>query len=427
MPSVSNRSQIASLDDIADIHLSLFLCSTTVSPILLQSLQEKHEASLVGCCWKSVARHSKKVKTEVGWEAVASRVLLWVLPQVFFQLMSVYMEPPYFVVDMHADGVVGRGTCMQADGRLSSWLVLGYIWLAVLMVTLMYQAHSSRSLPSLFNETKDIFGATMTTIAIAFLGLGIAAVANSPSTPPSVNYIIWTTTNLSSTLNSSLRIVVPKLRMIWRGETVVVSRLLSDHKQRVMKDNMLYERRVSQVSSMFEDDSNVPLPINPWTLGSITDSGDRHIPSIDSSISSEEQKGPLRRRSKVVVGEDEAPSRYLFLKLLNMQQSLARLNATVISGRKVSVDDWERLRDKSFNLASTFRNEVKFTWDENRIFRRARRKRGNSSGDDSSMSEEVGITVEAGGLLDESLSDDGESCGDAVQVCGHPGSTYNLP
>lgn len=335
---------------------------------------------------------------------------MWVLPQLVFQICRLTLGPSVYGVDWHPDGSIGRCLC-RTEGGFSVWGTLGYITLCLLMLTLMVQAYHTRSLPSLFNETKDIYDATVITVAIVSLGLGIAAVTNGPSTSPDVYYLIWATINLSSTLNSTLRIVGPKLRMIWRGEHVVVSSLLSDHKARVMEDDRLYVLKSTNSiipEACGQDDSNGEVgSYKPWsaTMESVPTAS-----AVSSSTTSTRRRRANKHHEKIVIAEDAAPTKRLLLDLVEIQQNLECVNRNVMSGKQVSIQSWENLRDHTLTLAKTFTNEVEFSWEEKRLSRnktsrkkkrRSRRLSGNDSSEDSSGSERSSCIVSLESMLDD--------------------------
>lgn len=49
------------------------------------------------------------------------------------------------------------------------------------------------------------------------------------TTSPDVQYTIGVLAALAMVLNTSLKLVLPKLQMVWRGETIVVNKLFADH------------------------------------------------------------------------------------------------------------------------------------------------------------------------------------------------------
>jgi hypothetical protein len=101
------------------------------------------------------------------------------------------------------------------------------------MVLLLFMAQTTSQLPSLFNETKVIFETALSSIVLLVLGLGVIVVTDDPETTPSVTYLVIVVWTLSIALNMSLRIMMPKLRMVWRNEKVIVSKLVSDHAKSV--------------------------------------------------------------------------------------------------------------------------------------------------------------------------------------------------
>lgn len=115
--------------------------------------------------------------------------------------------------------------------RLLSLVDFGFYLIIVMNILLMIVAQASKRLPSLFNELEMISGMSWTSFVVLLIGVTILIVTGSPTTPPDVTFVIWVMVILSITLNSSIRLLYPKLRMVWNGETVLVSKLVTDHKK----------------------------------------------------------------------------------------------------------------------------------------------------------------------------------------------------
>ena len=131
-------------------------------------------------------------------------------------------------IEFNDDKSKGRTICSCGHSTGASIAFYSYIYFGVTIILLLIMAQATSRFPSLFNETHVIFGSTVTTVVIVALGAGVILVTNDPTTSPAVEYIVKVFVCLSITLQTSYRIMIPKLRMIWNGENVIVSKLVSD-------------------------------------------------------------------------------------------------------------------------------------------------------------------------------------------------------
>ena len=176
---------------------------------------------------------------------VAIVVTLLCLPQAILQILSLTLQPQHLTVDMNSDESEGRKTCQGqgVNGAKNDILNYCYACLALLVVGLLVVAHHARLLPSLLNESRVIYDTTVTTFLLAVLGFGVVQVTNAPTSPPDVPYLVWVIVVLATTVNASVRIMYPKLTLVWSGQTVLVSKLVADHR---LKQNERRQRQQHQ-------------------------------------------------------------------------------------------------------------------------------------------------------------------------------------
>jgi hypothetical protein len=203
---------------------------------LLSEFYETPISSVFGKVIRFLAcagKRTNSLKATVTNRQLATAVFVLTLPQVFIHTFALIFQPRRIEIMYTDDASVGRQQC-GSDGR--DWLTLvdfGYYTIFLMNIVLLVVAQGSKRLPSLFNEMQMIVGMSWTNFIVLLIGITILVVTNTPSTPPDVSYIIWAMVILSITLNSSIRLMYPKLRMIWNGETVLVSKLVTDHKKTV--------------------------------------------------------------------------------------------------------------------------------------------------------------------------------------------------
>lgn len=290
----------------------------------------------------------KKFRKAVSWEQVAIRVALFVGPQVVLQLGSLILQPATVRIGFNSDGSIGRPFCARNEQTWLTFAAYGYVCFGILVLVLLGTAHQTRGLPSLFNETRDIFDSTLGTVVILILGIGIMQVTSGPDSPasPAVNLLIRETLILTSTLNATLRVILPKLKMIWRGETVLVSKLMNDHKQSVLSKDMLYLKRKTQQTMSGASDSSVQFR-------------DDSLPARGS----EEFQDCIACKNTIVVKRDEAPDKNLVLRMFAAQAKLTQVTERIMTGSVVPEEEWIQLRQSSTRLSQLFQNEVEFYWE----------------------------------------------------------------
>ena len=112
-------------------------------------------------------------------------------------------------------------------------------------------ARQSQDLPSLFNEATVIFDVTLVSVIILAVATIVIIMTKGASTSPTVQYIIGVLGTLAMILNASVKLVVPKLQMVWRGDIVVVTKFISYHQKE--------KRKKPSIIIYNEDD----LPVDP--------------------------------------------------------------------------------------------------------------------------------------------------------------------
>jgi 7 transmembrane sweet-taste receptor of 3 GCPR len=178
------------------------------------------------------------VKQQITQFQLALVVALFTLPQLVIQLVAVIFQPQKRVIVFNADESVGRATCDSGMGAARDLITYSFALLVLLVIILLLMAHSGRKLPSLFNETHVIYDSTFLSMVVICLGAAVIALTSGPDFSPDVEYFMSLVLILSITLNSAVRIVMPKLRMVWRGEVVIVSKLVTDHHRKAREKQM---------------------------------------------------------------------------------------------------------------------------------------------------------------------------------------------
>jgi len=400
----------------------LWRINTLISPLLLKKMDVETPWTPIrkvlnklscGLISDKSRPQPSKMHAEVSEKLLAAYVAIMVAPQVVLQILVVFLQPRRRVIDFNSDESTGRAVCRTEEDLtisqdISCW---GFAIFALEMVFLLTMASKSRSLPSLFNESKTIFDSTFTSVVVIILGVAIIAVTNDPETSPSVSYLVKLFVVLSITINTSVRIVMPKLGMMWRGETVIVSQLVLNH-QRTLRssesairssiqlskfdsvassggggrggvnlyDSGLMASNHSRLASKLSElDQNSQKESAAFDATQTTEEGDGEGADEDNAKAPEPRVSFLsqtaekyetkrgakdRKRTGIVVSSDEAPSRRLLLKMVDLQEQYNRVTQQIMSGTSVSQRDWEKVRFVTARVGRLFENDVSFAWEE---------------------------------------------------------------
>lgn len=231
----------------------LWRINAVISPLLLLTL-EKEQTFSTRCVHflskMTTCRNRQKLRCKVTDAQLARVILLWASPQILLQILNWTLTPDEAQIIFNEDLTTGSTVC---SGMYNTHVVdiLSVVLLVVQFLAMWIVATQSQELPSLFNEAAVIFDVTLVSVIILTVATIVVIMTNGPSTSPSVMYIIGVLGTLAMVLNASLKLVLPKLQMVWRGETVVVTKLISDHQRE--------QRKKSSVIIYNEND----LPVDP--------------------------------------------------------------------------------------------------------------------------------------------------------------------
>ena len=224
----------------------LWRIHAVISPLLLEHLSKgkrgvvaKFVAALTYVSFKvnnmftvrksNMRRSTMGLKQQISAFQLACVVGLFAFPQVIIQVLALIFQPQTRVIQFNDDESVGRATCSSGVSAAADLVNYGFLVLLLLVVILIVMAHSSRKLPSLFNETHVIYDSAFLSMVLLCLGGAVIALTDSPTASPDVEYLISIVLVLSITLNSGVRIMLPKLKRVWKNEIVIVSKLVTDH------------------------------------------------------------------------------------------------------------------------------------------------------------------------------------------------------
>jgi hypothetical protein len=242
----------------------LWRINAVISPLLMRTLRQKKslpsrmmESIRGGSSWdltsrsrsrsrptsngrRSMFQKSKNFRKQVSPRQLALVVAFFTLPQVVIQFLSFTLQPQSLMIQFSEDQSEGRVMCDSGYDMKASLRDYGFWVFLLLAFLLLFMAQATSQLPSLFNESKIIYESAVFSTFILVLGLIVILIVDDPDTSPAVGYVVCVVWTLSIALNTSLRIMLPKLRMVWRDEKVVVSKLVSDHAKSVRQEDERY-------------------------------------------------------------------------------------------------------------------------------------------------------------------------------------------
>ena len=221
----------------------LWRIQAVISPLLIRKLhQERSFANRFGnvmsdvtscSCMKWGGRNDSRSspRRTVTSHQLARVVALFTLPQVILQVVGGILNPDAVTIDFNENESVGRQICESRVDPWQDFRTYSVILLLLLFIVLLAVSYACRQLPSLLNETSSISNSTIESLIALIIGFAVIAITDAPTTSPDISYLVSVLMVLTLTLNSTWRIMLPKLRMVWRGETVVISKLVSDSRR----------------------------------------------------------------------------------------------------------------------------------------------------------------------------------------------------
>ena len=269
------------------------------------------------------------IRREVTNSKVVMIVAFWILPQVILQSLAVALQPLNKTVEFNDDESIGRCVCDNDVERKKSIHLYSLCLLAVLVLALLIMAHVARQLPSLLNESSVIYDSTVTSIILAILGAGVITVTNDPTTSPGTSLLYWSISSylcvsilfsfsnwlllflssltdveyliyviliLSITLTFCVRIMMPKLHMVWNGQVVLVSKLVSDHRQSLQNSTRASDKNsIMHGVTGFDPSNGATTPYHSGSGGSGLNSSTNSAPN--SSLIRQDTNGEISERT----------------------------------------------------------------------------------------------------------------------------------
>ena len=216
----------------------LWRIQAVISPLLKKKMNSepgfgKGLEWIVGRFMSLIGRDGsqRRIRRTVSGSQLGQVIALFTLPQVIMQVVGYLLDPDQQVVEFNDDESTGRMVC---ESRLEPWTsfrMYSVFLLLILFFILLLVSYRCRDLPSLLNETTTICTSTIESLIAMAVAFAIL-ITDSPTTSPNIAYLVLVALTITLTLNHTWRIMLPKLRMVWRGETVVISKLVSDERRK---------------------------------------------------------------------------------------------------------------------------------------------------------------------------------------------------
>ena len=192
---------------------------------------------VLACSWQR-KQNNKRLRRTVSDGQMMLVISILTLPQVILQIVAETVQARHVGIRFDEDQATGSTFCVNGAGDQSFFSVTTGCFSIVVILSLMLLlvSQASRKLPSLFNEMKDIVAMSVFNVLVLIIGSAVIRVSARPGSSPSVTLLLWGSVVLSLTLNSSLRLVLPKLQMVRRNKCLLVRPM----KERMLKHNFFF-------------------------------------------------------------------------------------------------------------------------------------------------------------------------------------------
>jgi hypothetical protein len=223
----------------------LWRIRAVMSPLLLLTLEKKeHWTSklvnwissltsihLLPCCQSK----PKKIRRAISDWQLAKVIIGLVLPQAIAQLFILVFQDNHVTIHfVGLDHSVGVQVC-RYNFYNSYWNLASVLVTVILFILLAILAQASRDMPSLFNETKVFLEVTW----LSFFALGVSAIViistAKQAVSPNIRFVTSSFAFVLVTVSTCVKVMLPKLKVIWRGDTILVTKLIADHHKKRKK------------------------------------------------------------------------------------------------------------------------------------------------------------------------------------------------
>mmetsp|Transcript_9701 Transcript_9701/g.22830 ORF Transcript_9701/g.22830 Transcript_9701/m.22830 type:complete len:1068 (-) Transcript_9701:1411-4614(-) len=210
-----------------------------ISPLLLLTLERKDDRttqivdfiSRLTSCTRWQEKQQKKIRMQITDYQLARVIMLLVVPQLLIQLLilGVYHGNQSILVDIVWDGVV-EGIYICEYGPFYSTLhVIAVSLIGCEFFLLAFLMWGSRDLPSLFNETKKVWQILRATFVFVLSGTLLIAATIDHYNTAQVRVLVPAFVLGLNMCQTCWVITWSKLKVAWRGQPILVTKLIADH------------------------------------------------------------------------------------------------------------------------------------------------------------------------------------------------------
>ena len=290
-------------------------------------------------------------------------------PVILFEAIGVVLLHPTKQLHMNEVGSVGRYECGCDRDQLYS--LSGTCVLVVTLLFSLIEARKCRQLPAFFNESERVIGALLSSLFVACMGYSIVFVSNEPSAYPDAAYIMEVFTVCFITAVLPLRLLLPKLRLIWEGETVAIGSILQEHKVKMeqrkqhstlgLPEREAFDSRQEVCLSKLSASLSKPFSKESFQIrhSSQEDSADESTEALprtsdcqstadlndekhpNESFSGHSLKGTEKRTSRRRKPKKIPSDQDVMLCVVQHSKVVSRVTERLLSGLRVEGKDWD--------------------------------------------------------------------------------------
>ncbi|KAL3945375.1 MAG: hypothetical protein SGBAC_000508 [Bacillariaceae sp.] len=210
-----------------------------ISPLLLLTLERKDDwttkiVDLIGrftacACWQG--QQQKKIRMQITDGQLARVIMLLISPQLLVQILilSVYYDNKSILLDVERDGIVDGIYICKYGPFYSTLHIIAVSLIGIEFFLLALLMWGSRDLPSLFNETKKVWQILRATFVFVLSGSLLVAATIDHYNTAQVRVLVPAFVLGLTMCQTCWSITWSKLRVAWRGQTILVTKLIADH------------------------------------------------------------------------------------------------------------------------------------------------------------------------------------------------------
>jgi hypothetical protein len=215
----------------------------------------------------SRSRNNNGIRKNIPLSQLFWLVVLLSLPQLFLQIcgMAIPCLRSQRVEELNESMTVGRYECSRSASSVAvSWIGVALFLVPSFLVVILSVA--TRDYPTLFNEARLMKkGGKQTLLAIIVAVPLLILTSKDNSIPPDVMAFIWMVFVMFLACLPVAMVLLPKLKIVWRGETVVLSSYLQH-----TNANTSHKYNHKSQSSILSHSHQSPVPFSAQGTGGST-------------------------------------------------------------------------------------------------------------------------------------------------------------